>query len=263
MTYLDNVIYRRLNMTPPENCTVVPRSTPVIAFGRYKTAPIATVSLNPSYREFQLVGGQHRFQTLDTLDVCDYGQLQKGDCKKILDYCERYFERPGIPLDWFKRLGDLLGSITGKSYADGIACHLDISQWATREVWANLNEDQKQALLEHDLEVLKDLIVHGPYRAILLNGWKTAKEVFRILNLRPTRVSLRKTYTTDEGTRKPKVDGYYVEVDSLLGAPLNRRLQVFGWNVYAKYAGKDSLELIANWIREQLHDLNHVEAEAN
>lgn len=38
-------------------------------------------------------------------------------------------------------------------------------------------------------------------------------------------------------------------VDSLLGVSLERTIQIFGWNVYAKYAGHDSLALVSEWIR--------------
>lgn len=82
---LDDIIYRRLRQTPPENCAVVPRSTPIVAFGRFRKAHVATVSLNPSFAEFELVNGKHRFHTLDTLQVRDYKDLGTSHCEMILD----------------------------------------------------------------------------------------------------------------------------------------------------------------------------------
>ncbi len=37
---------------PPEDCCVVPGTTPVVAFGEPRMAEVATLAINPSSREF-------------------------------------------------------------------------------------------------------------------------------------------------------------------------------------------------------------------
>lgn len=55
---LREVMIDRLMQHPPDGCTVVPGSTPVFGFGRILNARVASVSLNPSHREFDDVNGQ-------------------------------------------------------------------------------------------------------------------------------------------------------------------------------------------------------------
>lgn len=134
MHTLNEKILNRLQQSAPENCTIVPGSTPVIAFGRFRTALIATISLNPSYKEFDLVDGKNRFHTLDSLGLHSYADIKAEHREQILDYCERYFERDVVYKDWFNRISTFIKNSTGYDYYEGTACHLDLSQWATNDI---------------------------------------------------------------------------------------------------------------------------------
>ncbi|WNS82205.1 hypothetical protein RRU94_15795 [Domibacillus sp. DTU_2020_1001157_1_SI_ALB_TIR_016] len=90
---LEQTLAERLRQEPPENCTVVNGSTPIIAFGRFRSAKVASVSLNPSWAEFEPVRDNNRFHTLKTLGIDSYSEITAEHIKQILDYCERYFER--------------------------------------------------------------------------------------------------------------------------------------------------------------------------
>lgn len=90
---LEQLIAERLREKPPENCTIVSNSTPIIAFGRFRSAKVASISLNPSWAEFEPVKGNNRFHTLETLGLDSYSNIKDEHVNKILDYCERYFER--------------------------------------------------------------------------------------------------------------------------------------------------------------------------
>jgi len=247
---LDEMILGRLRQTPPENCTVVPGSTAVIAFGRFRTARVATVSLNPSYMEFKLVGGERRFHTLDSLGIRRYEDFDEASRDRLLDYCERYFERPQIYYDgWFDRVERFIQSSLNVSYFDGSACHLDISQWATEEVWNNLTPQQQSHLASHaDLELVRELITQGPYTTILLNGAKTASRVLTTLKIDYQTERLRNTHTDASGKKKYKVEVYCARIKELLGKPLEREVRVIGWNFYIKYAAEDSLALVRQWM---------------
>ena len=257
---LDEVIARRLRQRPPEDCTVVPRSTQVIAFGRFRRARVATISLNPSHREFEEVRGERRFHTLETLGIADYRELGQEHAIRILDYCERYFERGIYYADWFDRVNWIVREATGADYFDGSACHLDISQWATMTVWSGLTARQRMAITsETDLEVVRELIAEGPYEILLLNGKKTALEVLNVLGSSYEKKILRHSHKTENGRRRSTVEGYFAAIDTLLGTPLGRTIRIFGWNVYAKYAGQDSLDLIKDWIRGSRDFAQHVQ----
>src|SRR4051794_36991315 len=105
MKTLDEIILNRLRQLPPPNCTVVPESTPVIAFGKFRSAKVATISLNPSYREFDIVKGERRFHNLKSLGLSRYEDFNETHMNQLIDYCERYFERPGIVYkEWFKSI---------------------------------------------------------------------------------------------------------------------------------------------------------------
>ena len=60
---------------------VVPKSTPVLAFGPFRSARVATLGINPSKNEFldnsglELVSQRRRFETLTSLGADDLGDL--------------------------------------------------------------------------------------------------------------------------------------------------------------------------------------------
>jgi hypothetical protein len=62
----------RIRGGAPQNCNVLPGSTPVVAFGDPRSSPVATLGLNPSRIEFEedgveLDGHLRRFETLRSL----------------------------------------------------------------------------------------------------------------------------------------------------------------------------------------------------
>lgn len=248
---LDKLILKRLQQNPPKNCTVVAKSTPIIAFGKFRTAEVATISLNPSYKEFDIVHGKLRFHTLESLGVKSYSDINEEHLDKIIDYCENYFERSIVYRDWFDRITQFINTSTGKDYYDGTACHLDLSQWATEDVWDKLDKSQQKALLgTGDLELLGEIIKNGKFHTLYLNGKTASKEIFKYLGIKPKRVVLRKTIQTG-ASRKNKVEGYIAITNNIAGFELNRKIKIFGWNTYVKYASEEALNLISNWIKEE------------
>lgn len=249
---LDEKILSRLQQSAPENCSVVPKSTPVIAFGRFRTAEIATISLNPSYKEFELVNGKNRFHTLDSLGLHSYADIKVEHGEQILDYCERYFERNVVYKDWFNRISTFIKNSTGFDYYEGTACHLDLSQWATKDIWGKLNHDQQKDLVSTgDIELLGEIIKYGNFHSLFLNGKRTSMEIFNFFGLQPKKVLLRQT-TKKDGINKNKVEGFVSTTRSIAGVDIGREITLIGWNTYVKYAGEDVLNLISEWIEKEL-----------
>ena len=124
---------------PAPIAEVVPGSTPVVAFGDFRKATVATLGINPSWREFLgadgalLSGTARRLATLPLLNAEDTSQLSACQVKKVVGACEIYFSPERNPYRrWFDPLDELLRAGFAVSYYDGTACHLDLVHWATR-----------------------------------------------------------------------------------------------------------------------------------
>lgn len=264
---LEQRITERLQEKPPENCTIVEGCTPIIAFGRFRTARVASVSLNPSWAEFEKVRGNYRFHTLDTLSVNSYSDISEKHVNQIVDYCERYFERNYIegekklktkPIyykQWFNPMEKLIKDISGCSYLDGTACHLDISQWATKNTWGKLTEIQRRAIVgKKDLELLRTQVLTNNYELILLNG-ATTSEVFlkHCFNIHEYEtITLQNTIRSKGERTITKVQGYYIEVSDLLGEKLKKPIKIVGWNDYIQKK-PTNIEIIKDWVKSKVN----------
>lgn len=163
----------RIRRTVPAGASVVPGSTPVVAFGNVGTAWVATLGLNPSKIEFLdaagklLEGEDQRLETLKSLGVTDLSSAPDAAVNQVLAGCNAYFAHR--PYSWFDKLERVLGHV-GASYHDGSACHLDLVQWATDPVWRNLNHEIRDALLDADIPFLQQQLSHECIQVLLLNG---------------------------------------------------------------------------------------------
>lgn len=168
--YLENRIRRP---TPP-GCFVVPGSTPVVSFGRFRTSTVATLGLNPSRQEFldtsgnELIGPQRRFETLSSLEVPDLAQARIPLIERVANACEDYFDRNPYRR-WFDQLEPVVQRV-GASYYVGTACHLDLVQWATDPTWGALPPAIRTRLLGEDVPFLADQLRFSGIRLLLLNG---------------------------------------------------------------------------------------------
>jgi hypothetical protein len=82
-------------------------------------------------------------------------------------------------------------SISGASYWDGTACHLDIVQWATDPKWAALPQATRMALAERDFGFLAAQVGLPNLELILVNGSTAIKSLqalgvkFRVTRIEP------------------------------------------------------------------------------
>lgn len=164
----------RIRTAPPADAPVVPGSTPIVCFGSAENAEIATLSLNPSNKEFvdgngdELSEEDRRLETLGSLGI-DSLQLAPDEAiDAIYEACIRYFDRNPYS-SWFDQLETVLNPV-GASYYEGSATHLDFVQWATAEKWGDLSSKVKNSLLEEDIPFLRKQLHEGEYEFILLNG---------------------------------------------------------------------------------------------
>lgn len=167
-------IVDRVRTPPPADCSVVPLSTPVVCFGDQQAASVATLGINPSWRQFAdddghlLTGDRERLTALSDFGVSDPRDLSRDDVAEIVLACTDYFDHAPY-WRWFAPLEALLTGV-GASYLDRSACHLDLVQWATLPVWSKLSDDVRARLLDADAAFLGRQLRHDGIRLVLVNG---------------------------------------------------------------------------------------------
>jgi hypothetical protein len=172
---LPGYIEARIRRSPPEGCSVVPGSTPVVAFGNARTARFATLGLNPSRIEFcvngvELDGPDRRLATLRSLGVSSLQDAPPEKGETVLKECDRYFQRNPYR-KWFDPLDEILRAVEATYYGkEANACHLDLVQWATDPTWGGLDRPARERLLSEDLPFLLDQIRRGRFLLLLVNG---------------------------------------------------------------------------------------------
>jgi hypothetical protein len=233
------------SMTLPIDCGVIPKTTPVISFGDFTSAKIATLGINPSAKEF-MSGGKLLVGENKRLSDEEFGTYNPTD---IWFKCKYYFR--GNPYwTWFQHLEDLLLQV-GASYLKN-ACHLDLSPWATQPRFGLLDDQQQKTLLSNDRDFLNWQIVESPIRTVLFNGATVHKTIQASQNYYLQKVgeieysSGGKLMTSDlingDGPRGESIFGWTVNLQSLQATVDERQ------DVMAKLAG---------WLKNECNlDLN-------
>jgi hypothetical protein len=172
----------------PESPSTVPGALPVLFFGDLLMANVATVSLNPSNREYvnraghELIGLDRRFETLGSLGAPSRASMTGERCNRAVSTMRGYFD-PGRPVyNWFNGMGRVMEGF-GFPYWKRQAAHLDLVQEATAPTWSRLRDarpGEVQALMEQDIPFLKWQIDTFPLAALVCNGRSTFDQVVRL-----------------------------------------------------------------------------------
>ena len=176
-------------MSPPIGCGVVRGSTPVVSFGDFTQAKVATLGINPSSKEFMdtsgtgttnqlLPEGKKRLADYESLgllstdplddDAAEYILGAEG-AKEIWESCRDYFKGPNAYWSWFSDLETVLSGAS-VSYRDSSACHLDISPWATDPIFRDLSKAQQGQLLLGESDFLEWQIAKSNVGILVING---------------------------------------------------------------------------------------------
>lgn len=219
----------RLRQAP--SAASVQGSLPIIAFGDYSTAQVATIGINPSQREYldsrgnELDGTRRRFATLRSLGCERRQDLSDVQCEVALDAMRHYFHRDTV-YAWFRPLDRVLeGFGIEKRFRQ--ACHLDLIQEATSPTWSKLRVERPalaQELLSQDLPFLRQQIENSEIGLLICDG-RTAFERIRQL-LAGTEPEL-----TDFAP-VPRLRLY-----RSVGTTATREITVLGWNLTMARAG--------------------------
>lgn len=177
-------VAERIRRPMPVGLRVLPGSLPVASFGDPDTASVATLSLNPSWREFLsksetwLLGHERRLASLTSLGANDPRELDDEQVAQVVADSKAYFHGPWYK-SWFHWLESLLKSSGTGSYLDGSACHLDLVQWATRPAQGELEPAVWDRLVEDDRGFLHWQILNSDVEVMLLNGASVVRELRR------------------------------------------------------------------------------------
>jgi hypothetical protein len=171
-----SAIAERIRRSIPADLCVLPGSLPVVSFGDPNQAVVATLSLNPSWREFEspdgvwLNGSQRRLASLISLGASDPRELNDGQVATVVGESYSYFRGPNWYRGWFHWLESMLTVSGAGSYFDGTACHLDLVQWATKPAQGELSAVVWERLVEQDRDFLRWQLANTNVRVLLLNG---------------------------------------------------------------------------------------------
>ena len=173
-----------LDAPPPSlgpNENIYPETTPVLGFGRFDKARVATLGINPSSSEFFIArkntltlrdGSRRRLansSSLGSKQIGHNGQYDPEQKREIFNDCLNYFEVCPYR-GWFNPLDKLLRNTTGCSYYDGTACHVDLFPWSTTPVWNGLSTKSKSDLVEAGRPYLSALLEQQKYSMLFVNG---------------------------------------------------------------------------------------------
>lgn len=236
----------RLREDPPLDHGVIPGSLPVVSFGDFATAGVATISLNPSDKEFLdnhgnwLLGRRRRLESLNSLGLTSPSQLTDELIKQVLQRNNDYFS--GNPfLSWFSHLNRLLLRAGVGSYFDGSACHLDLVQWSTKPKQGQLAPGVWPALVERDRRFLQWQLEHSNIKVVLANGKGVVDQLQTAGLLGPVETQS----ITFAGTKKGRTLRVF---KSAIGPTV-----LLGWNLpLAQGVADDGIEKLAAWIAGQL-----------
>jgi hypothetical protein len=222
----------------PEKVRVVSGALPIPFFGQYRHAIAATVSLNPSDKEFLdkngkwLIGEQKRFESYNSLgcQVCE--DLTGEMIQKAYLCCTEYFERQATAYwQWFRPIENVIKKATNGDveYTNGKMAHFDLSPWATNPVWSGLNEGEQQILKKDGLMFLKWLLETSSVKILFLNGKTTCETIVK--EIVGENVSWTRNTPSDKW-------GFYSKTIRLK----EKEIRLIGWNLYLQQSGSsDSL----------------------
>ncbi len=234
---------------------IIPWSCPVPVFGDWLNPRVATLGINPSYREFvdrsgkQLQGACRRFHTLDSLGLETWAEADARHLELLIDTYRLYFRRN--PYDtWFRKL-DFAIAGTNASYYDrpSSACHLDLVPFATLRKWNELSARQRASLLSLAGDTLGILLRDSQVRLLILNGSSVVKGFQSVAGLSLQAKEIPSWSLRRRSTGSVRGIAYTGATETVSGIELDRQLAVLGFNHNLQSSFGVTMEVIFS-IRE-------------
>jgi hypothetical protein len=202
-------------------------ATPILAFGRWETARIATAGLNPSEREFmdefgqELQPPQRRFLHRTATHGAEPSASALAEARRM---AEGYFELGNAYWLWFERFRPLLDELRW-TFESGDACHTDyITPFATKKGIGSVAAPVRRALQSEGLLLWRAVLDLMPALRIVFGigaGWRLMPEAFSFDNWDPIPTSF-----DTKGRRAPGPKPYLLHK---LVALQGRSVHLFWW----------------------------------
>jgi hypothetical protein len=229
-------------------------ATPVLSFGDYTKAKIATLGINPSSLEFVDKRGKilqapyKRLTDLETLKLPSKKHLDsQAYIDEIWEGCKNYFSTQKNPYwDWFGDLENILLHLDF-SYKDGSTCHLDLFPLATQVMFSKLSESDQFVCITKFNYLLSEQLKNSQIKLILFNGATVEKSLSVIQNYD---ISIDSTF-------EYSVQGKKLNSNLYLGSTSSGQ-KIFGWSANLQAFRGSSAEKeylskkISEWLRAKI-----------
>jgi hypothetical protein len=232
---LKDFLLDKISEPLPTSVNIVQGSIPIVFFGNVEKAEIATLSLNPSNIEFEHKSNK-RCIDRKQLQVSDSQKLTLTQAMSVYESLLLYFHAPPYNpyKPWFNPMNKLFEN-TGYEYYNDKIVHLDISPWATSKKWADLNQIERESII--DTSIIQNVIEKRKIKKVFING-KTAFFVFKkTLKIDESDIKQEKfNYNTKSG----KSRSFVVYETEIFGC------KVIAWNLYIQQGCPQDLAIKIN-----------------
>jgi hypothetical protein len=217
-----------LNSIESTSKNILMEGQPIQYFGKIDTAKIATIGLNPSDKEFysdkfeELTSGLRRFNTLSSLNINNWRNIEKINILQLKYSMDKYFKINPYKR-WFNQLENLFFD-TGYSYYNDSACHIDLTPYATTVKWSSLSKSEQIHLLKESKHDFISTVEKSKVTAIVLNG---SSVINGFLNSFDLELDKQKNEKWDIKTSRGVVAGYSFKGVITLD---KRKILVLGYN---------------------------------
>ena len=236
---------------------IIPWSCPVPTFGDLTSPQLATLGINPSYREFvdpsgeELQGKLRRFHTLESLGLETWSEADARHLELILDTYRSYFFCNPYNA-WFKKL-DFAISGANASYYDSpsTACHLDLIPFATIRRWTELSTQQRSSLVAVSGDTLGMILRDSQVRVLILNGSSVVKGFQSVAGVSLRAEEIPAWSLGRRSSANVKGVAYTGVAATVSGIKLDRQLKVLGFNHNLQSSFGVTMEVITairEWI---------------
>ena len=247
----------RLDSNAAIGTDIIPWSCPVPTFGDSTNPQVATLGINPSYREFvdpsgeELQGEFRRFHTLESLGLKAWAEADARHLELIMDTYRSYFSCNPYNA-WFKKL-DAAISGANVSYYDSpsTACHLDLIPFATIRKWTELSAQQRASLVALSGDALGMILRDSQVRILILNGSSVVKSFQSVAGVSLRAEEIPAWSLGRRSMANVKGVAYMGVAATVSGIGLDRQLKVLGFNHNLQSSFGVTAEVIAairDWI---------------
>ena len=250
-------LINRLDSDAVIGTDIIPWSCPVPTFGDLTNPRLATLGINPSYREFvdpsgeELQGKLRRFHTLESLGLETWAEADARHLELILDSYRSYFFCNPYNA-WFKKL-DFAISGANVSYYDSpsTACHLDLIPFATIRRWTELSTQQRSSLVAVSGDTLGMILRDSQVRVLVLNGSSVVKGFQSVAGVSLRAEEIPAWSLGRRSSANVKGVAYTGVAATVSGIKLDRQLKVLGFNHNLQSSFGVTMEVITairEWI---------------